>query len=394
MLKVFAVLFLPFFAWSFQMDWSGYYKAEGVFVHDTDKKRVSPQGYEAYGEQQLSLNAVSRISDGLLIQSHFMLGGAEAYLASSRRKPRVLSTDFNSIRLYPAQFYSRWTHEFFQLDIGRKAFHFGLGMSYSAGSHFSDVVYDVRDSISLKIQHNSFYVKPYAILYKKEKSLDDSVSSGSPLNAAIALQGGYLSESLGFEFLYKSPIYNSKNLSGPYVRLNTLNVHGYYKKSFYKIAAEWGYQGSYQESVNNSAGVLSAELDTKLKGLSLSLHGGFASDNYIINPNYNPTFMFWDYFYLSANIPQEDHKGGLSGCLAVSPTISYSFNENYSLSLSHSWMSPRKTLSFKNHELLVAAVYDSKKGFSWINKAGVLLMNSSLPKPSDIGVLTRFVISF
>ena len=406
------VFLFPVLSQAFQLDWSGYYKANIVFVgHDNWDASIyagEPTPFLFYDEQQLLLKSTARVSDGLQVQTNFLLGGISgpsvgnsetpdvakdirklagnsvSFIDSSRRKISFNSSKLQDIRLLPTHLYATYSNEFVQVDIGRQPFHFGLGMTYSDGFHPLAYVYDVRDAVAFKVQYESFYVKPYAMVY----SQDEVAGFG----ASWAVAGGYEMENLSLEVLYKAKNYQLHNQIKPdfqpkmFVDSQTFNVYGEYKEGPVTASAEWG----FMDNMENSAGFAQVSWDTSFYNVQLNLLGGYVSnDKYIVNINYDPTFMFWGYYYIVNGM--DPRASGPNNCVIINPYARITLMDKHVISLYHTWISDTDTFNFKNHELALIAEHKLTEGFSWYNKLGALLKGTNL---HDYGFKTEAIIRF
>jgi len=411
---VWVFILFPVLSHAFQLDWSGYYKANITFVgHDNWDVAVygEPTPFLFYDEQQLLLKSRARISDGLQIRTNFLVGGISspsvgdvedsnlntvasdvkklagnsvAFIDSSRKKISLNSSKLQDIRVVPTHFYVTYSSEFFQIDIGRQPFDFGLGMTYSDGFHPLAYVYDVRDALAVKVQYESFYLKPYAIVS------DQNEVAG--LGASFAVAGGYEVEDLTLEFLYKSKNYPLHEQVKPdfqpkmFVNSQTFNVYGKYTDGPVTVSAEWG----FMDSMENSAGFAKVNWDTAFYNIQLNLLGGYVSnDRYVVNINYDPTFVFWGYYYIVNGM--DPRASGPNNCIVINPYARITLADKHVISLYYTWISDKDIFNFKNHELALITEHKITEGFSWYNKFGTLFKGAKI---NDYGLKTEAVVSF
>ena len=387
---LFFVLF-PVLASAFQLDWSGYYRANALYMKGDGTLLDANSSFLFYNEQQLVLQSTARVSDGVSVQSNFLIGSVDRsaenkaeFKDSSRRKVVFSSWKPLDVRLIPTHFYATYSNEFLQVDMGRQPFSFGLHMTYSDGFHPISYVYDVRDALSVKIKYESFYLKPYAIIYNKNEV--------SGVGSSFAVAGGYETDNINAEFLYKSKNYVIKEQEAnpefkvkPLIEEQTLNVHGQYKEGPLTVAAEWG----FMDNMNKSAGFGQVSWQTAFYNASLNLIGGYISNGYDVNLNYDPTFTFWGYFYY---VNDMEYKSiGPQNCFILTPYVKFDLTDNHNVLVLHTWISDKDTLNFKNHELALITEHKIADGFSWFNKFGALLKGAGV---SDFGVKTEAVVKF
>ena len=344
---LFFILF-PALASAFQLDWSGYYRARATYLRGIGEGgmtfKANKTNQMIYGRQYAAFNSTARISDGLSLQTNFLLSGFDfsthnqadkkdaskhkhshqaSFLNSSRYKSNVDSRKLQDVRFLPTHFYATYSNEFLQVDMGRQPFGFGLGITYSEGADPLLPMYDVRDAVAVKIQYESFYVKPYAMIHNQDEF--------SGYGASFAVAGGYKTDNITAELLYKSksyavgvkeeetstpeasselqpaaapaegaenqaqnkeedPIFKSK----PFVEGSTLNIYGKYKEGPLTAAVEWGFMDN---DMKKSAGFGSFSWKTDFYNTSLNLIGGYISGHYDLNLNYDWTLLLSTYLY-------------------------------------------------------------------------------------------------
>ena len=394
---LFLVLF-PIFSWGFQLDWSGYYLGSIFYEYNLSDKQsfISP-------EQHLLMNSTARVSDGLSVNSRFLLGFNKMSTSGfsraknhiSNTEDAVLNSNAQSFHLNPVYFYAQYNNEFMQVEYGRLPFSFGLGLTYSAGDHFLETAYDVRDGISLKIEYNSFYLKPYGIIYFKEQFGDQIVGKGREF--AFALEAGYETKDLETRVLHKTAIMNTLSdkinfLKSPYRPESTTNIFGRYNyNESLSFSAEWGSQGA---GWSQYAATLGLDWQTNFHSLALNLIGGYVTENYMTNTNWPPSFMLWDYFYIPMGKDKKDHSSGLSNAIAFYSSASLDLGDYFNVSLAHVWMADKSNVNIANHELQAVLTYDSKKGFQWENKFGYIFMKENSKNKNHIGLRSAAVVHF
>ncbi|MDE0151694.1 MAG: hypothetical protein OXK80_04255 [Bdellovibrionales bacterium] len=391
-LILFFILF-PVLSHSFQLDWSGYFKANALYVKGDGTEMDAGVPFLFFNEQRLFLKSTARVSDGVSVRSNFLLGSVDrsagnqtAFSDSSRRKVIFNSWKPLDIRLIPSHFYATYSNEFLQVDMGRQPFSFGLHMTYSDGFNPLSVVYDVRDALSVKVQYESFYLKPYAIIYNQNEI--------NGTGASFAVAGGYGADKITAEFLYKSKNYVLQTPQNervgfqpkPLIEAETLNLYGEYKEGPLSVSAEWG----FMDNVDKSAGFGHVSWQTAFYNTSLNLIGGYISNGYDVNLNYDPTFTLWGYFYYVSGIEQAERIGP-QHCFVLAPYITTNLTDKHTISLYHAWIADQDALNFKSHELSLITGHKIADGFSWYNKFGAVLQGASV---SDFGIKTEAIISF
>ena len=399
---IFFVFLCPLFSFAFQLDWSGKYRVDGIYLHDWDKKAPEnfqhPLKYLIYTRQVLRLGTKAYISDGLLFQLKTNLyvpsfDFNKSILDHSRDHDGVVSLRPGHPALIPTHFYGTYIGEFFKLDFGRQPFHFGLGMTYSEGDGLTDIVYDVRDGLSLEVRKDAFYVKPYALVLPNNYGLDG------------ALQAGYRTDSLKLEFLYNTFLIKAKRFQppsaegsenpfervvhlnseflnqNPFYPRNTINAYGFYKiLDSLQLSAEWG-SSLNGSQIHSMSAVGELHWKTPFYNSSVALQGGAVGLNntYTLNPNYNPSFLLWDYYYLKSG----QSNTGLTNCYFMTFNPSASLGDYFNLSAAYTWLSG-------GHDFFVGFKYKNK-GFVWDNKIGAGLLDKNT---RFIGALTRLAVSF
>ena len=384
------IAFLPIFSGAFQLDWSGYYLSRIQHTRDLEEEK-----YNNSVEQHLRMDSVARVSDGLQLNLRFFLGSSEkASLGMAHIKNFISYSDIQDITLNPVHFYSQYNTEFMQLSIGRMPFHFGLGLTYSVGDHFAEPVYNNRDGVSIRLEYDNFYIKPYGLVYSKENINGQDIGTGNDF--AVALEAGYSSKDMSLGILHKTAIMNSNNdltsfSNSPYRPDSTTNIFVEYTHSDLSVSAEWGSQKEWSQY----AVVLQADWKTPFDSVVLGVAGAYVTEEYETQPNWNPSFILWDYFYLVVGNTVENHTWGLNDAVVFSPSVKIEIKENVDLSLAYVWMTDRSNMTIKNNELRAAMTYDSQKGFVWANEAGFILMeNSNQESNNRLSVRSSAVIFF
>lgn len=403
----FIFCFFTFAGWSFQLDWSGYFKSQVYYIQPIEEKNEKsseePEDQQSsqvdprivYSDYDLVLNAKARASDGILAVSKlsiFSEKSLNAQKGSSFPRRSVQGGEMESSLLEVTHFYGVYTGEHYKVDFGRQPFEFGLGMTHSAGDHYAEIVYDVRDAVSVEVRaSDSIFFKPY-IVFKKNNQLEG------------AFQGGYEREEFGGEILYSISSGNPQ-----------WNAYGYYNYDPFSLGIEWGALENSENSENSSdnssdnsdkvfqsmAGVGELKWKAPFYSSEFKLIGGYITadnantkevdESYTLNANYNPTFMFWDFFHSS----EEEKTYGLSGCTFLTLYGSIPFRDYFKFAVSDTVITrnPLKSLknNFKGNEIVLSAIYDSKKGFIWENKLAFLWMVNG---ENRIGAVSRAVIQF
>ena len=387
-LALFLVLF-PLSSWAFQLDWSGYYAGRAYYELYSKKSTV-------VFDHHLTMDSVARVSDGLSLNSRFILSSNDPSPVGIAREKGVLSSrsDIQAVHLLPAYFYGQYNAEFVQIEFGRLPFHFGLGLTYSRGDHFAEPSYDVRDGVSIKFEHNSFYVKPYGLVYFKEKFKDQIVGTGTDFN--FALEAGYHSKDLEIAALYKSEIMNPSNdlssfNNSPYRVDNTTNVFARYDyNESISVSGEWGSQGDW----DRYAATLGVDWKTNFHSLVLNVVGGYATENYVTHTNWPPSFVLWDYFYIPSGKALEDHTLGLKNAVALYTSLAFDQWNHFNIKAIHVWMADRSNLNIKNNEFQLNLTYDFKRGFKWVNQVAYILMKNSEESHNRMAARSSAVIQF
>lgn len=450
---LFFILF-PALASAFQLDWSGYYRARATYLRGVGgddgggiTEELQKTNQMLYGRQYAVFNSTARISDGLSLQTNFLLSGFDfsthnqadkkdsskhkhpyqaSFQNSSRSKSNVDSRHLQDVRFLPTHFYTTYSNEFLQVDMGRQPFGFGLGITYSEGTDNPLVpVYDVRDAVAVTVQYESFYVKPYAIIYNQDEFFG--------YGASFAVAGGYKTDNITAELLYKSksyavgekkeetpapsleqpqavvlggtenqvqnteedPVFKSK----PLVEESTLNVYGKYKEGPLTAAVEWGFMDN---DMKKSAGFGSFSWKTDFYNTSLNLIGGYISGNYDLNLNYDWTLLLSGYLYPLSGVNKGKHPlearqktastgAFLVNCFLLTPYVSFDLTDKHNVLVFHAWVSDRDALSFTSNDVGVITTHKLAEGFKWTNTVGAMLKGTSV---SDFIIQTSAVVTF
>ena len=363
---------------AFQLDWSGYYKSQLLYIYSmTDKKPVP--GYAPYSDHDLTLSAQARVSDGLEALSQLSLVSDTSpwgMRGLSYPKGAVPSGDFSSARMEAELFYGSFSGEYFKALFGRQPFEFGLGMKHSSGSHPNHIVYDARDALSFEVQANSFFIKPYLVFDKKKVS--------------ASLMAGLDEKNYGLHILYS--LYKSKK--------SDMNAYGYFRHAPWSLEAEWGaVQG--EKGFSSMAGVVELGLKLPFYNIQTLLIGGYTSadkkdtegmnEAYTLNANYNPTFMFFD--LLNGAKEEKDRTPGISASAFLTFYAEAPVLGHFKLIFLNTVMkdSPLKPFDLHGNEVTASIAYESKKGFVWGN---TLAFFKEFGGKNYLGALTRASLRF
>lgn len=177
------------------LEWSGTYRAEGVFIKNSE---ASSSGKEkSYGLHHLILKPKIVASDGLTIYSQLHLfntsansglmnsqmgqffgSGPQSGAASSAHDSDTLSDQGKSESLLVSQLYLSMAQEYGGLVVGRVPLQFGLGMTHNAGNGLFDHWFDSRDVVGYKvIMGNLWFMPMIGKKYEGTLNANDDVSS-------------------------------------------------------------------------------------------------------------------------------------------------------------------------------------------------------------------------
>ena len=364
-----------FLSWSFQLDWSGYFKSQVIYFQPW--KKTSADDYVLLSGNYLVLDAKARASDGVLITSKFSVFGKDQFdkeVSDERhnKKRGVIAGSSQTTLLEATHFYATYTGEHYKVDIGRQPLDFGLGMTYSDGASYIKTVYNFRDAVSFTARSGSLFIKPWAIL--KSSSIDG------------ALEGGFEKDDLGLKAFYVRSVED----------LDTFNVYGFYKRDSLKFSAEWASMIK-NNKFQSMAGAMEVDWKAPFSSNVILAMGyvmgdktetGDMSEAYILNKNYGHTAIFWEYF------PKEEDTDGLSDCIFASLYGDTPVSKHFTVGFVDSLMkksSPLRPLNLVGNEMLLFTVYDSKKGFMWETLGGYLWM---FDDPDHWVAFTRVSVKF
>ena len=392
------ILFSAHFTQAFQLDWSGYFKSEAYILKEDQNKQPAFPSYRLFNNHDVMLSAKARASDGLTAVTSFSIytdsGQAKqpSFLKGKSRVNNNITTNgltrgkYPLVKLEATHFYATYAGESFQVDFGRQPYKFGLEMTYSDGDYFSDVVYDVRDAVSLTARMGNLFIKPY-LMFQNENGFSGAV------------MGGWGQDDIGVHVLYDTYL-NRKGEDA------SLNAYGYYKMDSLTAGFEAGakHQGS---QFSSWAGVLELDWKTPFYSSWFKIYGGYMTtdnqetadinESYELNPNYNPTFIFWDYFYgyTGSENTMRESKNGFSDGAFVTFNVGAPLGRNFKIDLydtiAQSGSFNTWKPSLRGNEVVLALTYDSKTGFYWINKAAFLWNKES---GNYFGAVTRAAFTF
>jgi hypothetical protein len=176
------------------LEWSGTYRIEGVFIKDSEAS--SGKGTEkSYGLHHLILRPKIVASDNLTIYSQFNLFSNSAFpnsqlgqyfgngpqgagAANSVDDSNTLGDHEKSEELLITQLYLSMTQEYGALVAGRVPLQFGLGATHNAGNGLFDHWFDTRDLVGYKfIMGNLFFLPMVGKKHEGVLNHSDDVSS-------------------------------------------------------------------------------------------------------------------------------------------------------------------------------------------------------------------------
>ncbi len=452
------------------LDWTGGYRIEGVQLDnaemDTGHRDTS------YILNHLHLKPKIIASDGLIIYSRLdFFNNSNARFANSQmgqffgQGPRTgavgTSTserDSNSLAQHQAaeqirisELYLTAISEYGQLIVGRKFFHFGLGISHNDGSGLFDHWYDSRDMLAYKMSTGNFNFTP---IFAKVN--EGNLNTGDDINDFI-FQVDYLNPETDIRFgiIYESRVATSGN-DAPAGTDGFGGAGGALQEAFNGQRLNLFYQRKFEalkigfEAATNTGetGVKVGSNDVALSGFGVateieyapanslwaySIKAGYASgddpatndkyEGFIFDRNYNIGFLLGNYVVgsynllrtslgrtnnnstvsLASNFADEE---SISNMIYFVPQVDYHWKSNLDLGLRFVWArlnaEPVANSGLDlGYEIDLNLKYKASEKLVWLNEIGFLLPGNAFaggannyPKEMGFGMTTKAAISF
>ncbi|HEX4924870.1 MAG TPA: hypothetical protein VFV50_12325, partial [Bdellovibrionales bacterium] len=159
--------------------WKGRYRWEGVSVRNSNLANGGAS--KAYMLHHLILSPEIIPADGFIITTRFdIMNNTGALYRNSQMgqflgqgpnptgaggttdasNSNVLSQSQGSDMLLINELYLTWRQEFAALEVGRKAIHFGLGMTHNSGAGEFDHWLDTKDIVGYKMIFGTLFLMP------------------------------------------------------------------------------------------------------------------------------------------------------------------------------------------------------------------------------------------
>lgn len=377
---------IPFNSLAIQFDWSGYLRGDLYSIKSLNSVKTDNWTLPIFGHyMDVGLDTQALISDGLKFKSKFtFFEKNRSALYTSQRKGGISTAELNSISLQITHLYFSYEDEFFKVSAGRIPFGFGLGMTYSKGSHPIDPVFDTRDGVSFETRWGAISINPYLML------------RGSGWIEG-ALQMTYEKEAYKVAALYNTTLLGQAPAEGAITTLpTTLNVYGEYKLALVSLEAEIGAYRSASQFTSYAA-VANASWNKPLfAGVNLSIMGGYASkdksttknvdESYTMNVNLDTSFLLGENL---ANLKKRS--GSFKNAIFIAPGLTKfisKFNTDlqvyYTLIMDSDFQE-----GIQGQELIVQGEFKMRE-LTWINRLAFTLTGTS----TELSALTRILLEF
>lgn len=189
-----------------EIQWSGNYRAEGVYIQNQD---LAVNSEDSFLLHHLALKGKIIPHDSFSIFTRFdifnnslpnnQMGQTFGQYATTTTAPTATNAqvvDDETLRV--TQLYLNWRNEFSQLTVGRAPFEFGLGLKFDAGNDLFDHYFTTKDMVAYKIVAGNFSITP---AYGKQREGD--LIQGDDINDYIfVIDYHNLETDLSMGFLY------------------------------------------------------------------------------------------------------------------------------------------------------------------------------------------------
>lgn len=441
------------------LDWRGGYRFEWNQV--ANPSLTTPGDSKGYGLNYLYLEPKILASDGVDVVARFdvLSTDSDAYKGSQAGMlwgMNTLPNTSDNARTYKdnegvqsfrilSQLYLNINNEYNAIVIGRAPFHFGLGMSYSAGNGAFDHWSTTKDMIAYKMIKDEWSFTP--IIAKANKTDYSSANSLTDFGLLLDYRAGDQKSALS---VYKETRNGSQaSISGPIPSMGSARSIGtnveLERTSFYfmrdldwmKFSLEGGFQSGqtgYVDSLNspvrwNGWGIATEFLFPKLSDkTSLVFRSGLATgddpqtgdyEGFFFNRNYNLGALLFNHrlgkldllgtrpFKSTAlNIGETIDDEYLSNAFYISPKLTHYYSDRIEMQYTAVWAqlatNSTNSASFSKDlgiEFDVDVVYKPTDRLRWINELSVLFPGVAFGNNGDsystiYGLSSRAAVSF
>ncbi len=468
---IFAFSFHTKNAHAYDFYWTGNYSAEGNYFNNLNLGNSQSSGEKSYINHHLFLKPEVVLFSGLSVKGALdVLNSGTDSLPSSQRIGHVLGgslTNNETVNgtepvfldrileknrpLNLSEAYFEFAHTNGTLTLGRVPLEFGLGAFYSKGHGIFDHFYTNRDGLTYDFQFGNLYFKPMFYF------LSDSVNTSLGRVIEYGLEFHFKVEDSGLDL---GALFLQRNISSETFRDANLGVvDGEAKPLFFNIfykrkQKSYAYaleaflqsgdigQNQNGDEVSLDGFGLAVEANYMYKEWDFKLKTGFASGNDTSDTSYSAVGFHRNYdiglilfnhpLSISGfdplqtnsrerlngqdpsnfNVDQTADTDRVSNSIYFSPTVDYTFNQNWELSstLVFAWLSERdisgsRLSPFLGTELDLTLTYKPTQNIVVATTAGYLMpgsafeglgsgANSNLSTGSTFGATLNFGVTF
>lgn len=335
-----AILFLSTISIAADLQWNGYYRAEGIFIknptltnstgHENSyllhhlvlqPKIIAMDGFNIYSRFDIFNNALNNNQAGQVMGSY---AGASTTAAGQPLPSATMTRSQQFETLAVTELYMNWVNEFGALVIGRTPFNFGLGMHYNSGDKFSHW-FSTKDMVAYRIAMGNFYLMPAYGKVKEgvfvnEDDVNDYMVTLEYKNPETDIEMGVFYDTRIAPRDGATPVFGNDTLASYFGAgatasqgFNVYNLNMYVKKKmeYFNFGIEAGFMnGDSGVTLANGTKVeiagfgAAAEISYKTGPINLDLKLGTASgddpdtsrfEGYFFSSNYDVAMLMFNY---------------------------------------------------------------------------------------------------
>ena len=265
-----------------------------------------------------------------------------------------------------SELFLEFKQEFFQVQLGKMPYHFGLGLTYFDDVNSLSNWNSYLTGVSLSVNYENLHLQPRLFIEENFSELTSLLQAGIDLG------------SWSVEAFYQYAFSDQSSQA---------EVFGKWSKDSWLAQASVAYV--FQPEVAFALALdLEAELPLDIPS-EFALKLGFASEKFAMHPNYDLGLLFWNYRTSSSKGPLFVEEGRLKDVTYASPSLVFGFfGESLVLKplLLFSLQNQTKKI---NYELNLQATYYFREVLS-LN----VILGTGFEGKKDYGILTQVAMGF
>ncbi|MBK9292895.1 MAG: hypothetical protein IPM57_00355 [Oligoflexia bacterium] len=418
------------------LQWNGYYRAEGVFVKNPTLNNAT--GWEnSYLLNHLVLQPKIIAMDGFNIYSRFdvlnnSLNNNQAgqvmgnYTATSPSPSATLTSTGQFETIAVTELYLNWVNEFGALMVGRMPFNFGLGMTYNNGDSMAHWL-STKDLVAYRIAMGNFYLMPaYGKVkegvFTNEDDVNEYIVSLEYKNPETDIEMGVLYNTRVAPQDGSTPTYGNDTTASYFGTgavassgFNVYNLNLFVKKKmeYFSVGVEAGFMNGDSgvrlangNKVDFAGFGAAAQLSYQTGDITLDLKLGMASgddvdsdrfEGYFFHPNYDVAMLLFNHVLGSYDVLRSTLAGSrattstalngldtevISNAIYFAPQFNWALNERHVLNANVTYALTQKQAFTQaqgtagnalGFEIDIGYKYQLNEKFSWHTQIGALI---------------------